>query len=102
MEEGEYAIEFVDSQDLTDPGVMVENGRPCVTRCIAVTHSRFGTTDKGGVAEDHPGLFRPSGKAFPKDAECGRHGVALVRKTHWARIASRHKPHNYQDGSRKE
>src|SRR5258708_30330047 len=65
VEQPENAVQFVDRQDLTHSGVMIEDRLTRIGGGIEVTHFRLRTAHKVCVAENYPLRLPGSSKTAP-------------------------------------
>jgi len=102
MKEVEDVVEFVDTEDLSDAGVMIENGGIAVALSIAVPHASFRAAHEGSVAENDPGFILAGDEAVPKNLEGGRSRLAGGSGAGWNRVARGHQPDDDGDGRSKK
>src|SRR5258706_321804 len=67
VEETENPVQFVDRQNLTHPGVMIEDPLARIGGRVEVTHVRLRTSYKVGVAENHPPRLLSGHKSAPEN-----------------------------------
>src|SRR5258706_7298875 len=67
VEETENPVQFVDRQNLTHPGVMIEDPLAGIGGRVEVTHVRLQTSYKVAVAEKHARRLRSGHKSAPEN-----------------------------------
>ncbi len=68
----ENAVQLVNRQDLTHPGVMIEDDAAAIFGTVEIAHARLRAAHKSSIAENHPGLFGSWQKCFPESRKDSR------------------------------
>src|SRR4051812_44213215 len=75
----EDPIQFVNSQDLSDTGVVIENWPRRIASAVEIAHPGFRAPNKSAIAKDHPGIFGAGKERLPESREYGWN-VFLARR----------------------